>query len=287
MKILCVNIPPAEEGSEEAKFSERVYSAAVQRNIDLVLKNADVTYRTCEWGLPMMDAPVYHHLDVITARTAFYSAAKAEEEGFEGVLIDCFGDPMLHALRQHLDIPVVGLCESSLMLSNMMGKKIGIVLVSDYNLDIAEELVKNYGQSERCVGIESLPPGAETTLGPGLVNAEPLLDAFVTASKKLVAKGAEVIIPGCSLISLAARFVPGVEDKYPNGLTEIDGAIVADLIGNAVLLLNSLATLKAADSSWISRKLRYIMPTPEEKEMFRCVSEDPYLKFWDHKINNK
>ena len=35
----------------------------------------------------------------------YYAARNAKEEGFDAVVVNCFGDPMLWELRQALDIP--------------------------------------------------------------------------------------------------------------------------------------------------------------------------------------
>ena len=58
-----------------------------------------------------------------------------------------------------------------------------------------------------------------------------------------------MVIPGCSLLSLAARLAPGLENEYPNGLTELEGLAVADLIGNSNRNLDTLIGLRKAVSA--------------------------------------
>ena len=282
MKILCVMIPPGKENSDYGQYVKSVYAPAMQKNIDLLMQEGTrVVYRTCQWGVPVFEAPLYRHVAVLASRIAFYAAVKAEKEGFDGVLIDCFGDPMLHELRQELDIPVVSLAESSLLLSTVMGKKFGIVAVGENDRLGIDEDVKRYGLKHSYAGCEALPPESAEGLGPALIDANVLLDSFKISARKLIDHGAEIVIPGCSLMSLAARLAPGMEAEYPNGLTEVDGLAVADLIGDAMTLLNTLICLKRAGSTWISRKERYKMPTPREKEILKTVTEDKTLKFWN------
>jgi allantoin racemase len=65
----------------------------------------------------------YRYVDHLAAPMVFQSAQHAQEEGFDAVIINCFGDPMLHELRQALDIPVIGIGEPTFLLSSVMCAK--------------------------------------------------------------------------------------------------------------------------------------------------------------------
>lgn len=46
---------------------------------------------------------------------------------------------------------------------------------------------------------------------------------------------------------------PGCEEKYPNGLYEVDGVPLVDVISTAVRMAEVLASMKNAGIPWISR----------------------------------
>ncbi|MGI6854537.1 aspartate/glutamate racemase family protein [Mesorhizobium sp. 1B3] len=56
---------------------------------------------------------------------------KCEREGFDAAIIGCFGDPGLEAARELVNIPVVGPCESSLLLASGLGHKFSVLTIFD------------------------------------------------------------------------------------------------------------------------------------------------------------
>jgi allantoin racemase len=281
MRVLCVNIPAGEEDSEFGQFMKSAYVPLLQRNFDLVKRDdTAITYRFCEWGNDHMEPSFYRYMDHLGSVMVYHAAAHAEEEGFDAVLINCFGDPMLWELRQVLDIPVVGLGESTMLLSAMMGWKFGIVMISPYMLPGQEERIARYGLKERCAGMRG---SAENPLSQerALVDARETIEAFAHVARELIAAGADILIPGCSLISPAMRLTPGAEEEYPHGVTEIDGVPIADVLGDTITTAETLASIKRGGSSWISRKLLYPRATPEAKQLARVVTDGSGFKFWD------
>lgn len=49
-------------------------------------------------------------------------AKEAEAEGYDGVISNCFGDPGVKPAREILDIPVIGPCEASLLITSSLAK---------------------------------------------------------------------------------------------------------------------------------------------------------------------
>lgn len=82
-------------------------------------------------------------------------------------------------------------------------------------------------------------------------------------------------------MSPTIRFAPGAEEKYPNGLTEIDGVAVADVLSQAIKLVESLVAISKAGSAWISRKCLFAQPSPHVLQLGEKLTDNPGLKFWD------
>lgn len=282
MKILVIQIPTAKKDSPYYEYSKNVYCPMLKRGFDAALQRDDVeyTFRTCEWGL-VADVPIYDYCDTLTRRQVFYAGVNAEEEGFDAVFVDCMGDPMLDELRQAIDIPVVGMGESSMIMSTLMGRKYAFVMPSQREVELMPEVMFKYGTLANCTGSYALPAGADMMMAPALEDAREFLPMFEEVCRKAVAEGAEVVLPGCCLISIVCSQAPKAQDAYPNGLKTVDGAVVMDLLGASMLTLEALVKLKKAGSPWISRKQKYMIPPAEHKEKMRNVTQDPSLTYWD------
>lgn len=90
-----------------------------------------------------------------------------------------------------------------------------------------------------------------------------MIESFRQVARELIADGAEVLIPGCMVMTSAMRIASGCEEEYSNGLTEVDGVPVVDVVGAASKLAEVLVSLKKGGSTGISRKGFYGRPTPE------------------------
>lgn len=281
MRILLVNVPAAAEDGESGQFFKTVLVPLLRRNLDLVKqKDTKVTFRFSRWGLTGMDAIFYSYLDHLNSKLVFYAVAQAEREGFDAVMIACFGDPMLWEVRGALDIPVVSIGESSMLLATMMGYKFGVVTISPHNILGQEERIAKYGLGERSVGVRAISEtGDEQVMA--MQDVRHTIESFKKVARELITDGAEVIIPGCALMSPSLRLAPGAEKDYPNGLTEVDGVPVADVIGDTIKMAEMLVALKQAGSSWISRKGLYAQATPRAKEFGQMVLKDDGPGFWD------
>jgi allantoin racemase len=282
MKILLVNIPAAEEDNETGQFFKSVMVPLLRRNLDLVKqKDTEITFRFSRWGLTGMDPVFYSYIDHLDTRLAFHASAHAEEEGFDAVFIACFGDPMLWEIRQALNIPVVGIGESSMLLATLMGYKFGVVTISPLNIIGQEHSIAKYGFKERSAGVRAIPESGEEQI-MAMQDARHTIECFKKVARELIDDGAEIIIPGCALMSPALRLAPGAEKDYPNGLTEVDGVPVADVIGDTIKMAETLVALKQAGSCWVSRKGLYAQPTTHAKELAQMVLKDDGLGFWDY-----
>lgn len=281
MKILFVNIPAGDKNDEFGHIFKNALVPLWRRNIDPVKqKDTEVVFRCSRWGMGGMDASFYSYIDHLASRMVFHVAARAEEEGFDAVLIGCFGDPMVWEMRQALNIPVVAIGEASMLLSTLMGRKFGVVTISPYNVPGQEERIAKYGLKERSAGVRAIPESPEEQI-KALTDARATIEAFKRAARELIANGAEVVIPGCSLMSPALRLAPGAEKEYPDGVTEVDGVPIADIIGDTIKMAETLVSLKQAGSSWISRKALFARATPVARECGKMVTEDTRISYWD------
>src|SRR5882672_6048495 len=101
----------------------------------------------------------------ITSRAAAAVAGHAvldtyarEGKGADAVVIACFGDPGLFALRELATIPVVGMAEASCHLASTLGRKFSIVTGGHRWGPMLEEFVATIGLGANLASVRTMAP---------------------------------------------------------------------------------------------------------------------------------
>ena len=131
---------------------------------------------------------------------ALEEAESAEEEGFDSVAMSCFGDVGLDAMREALDIPVVGACQAAVHLASLLGSKFSIISGGSGGIRSAEDLVSKYGFKSKLASIRHV------NLSPlqfAIEKGELQKRLLVEAKKAISEDGADVIILGCGGMNVA------------------------------------------------------------------------------------
>jgi Asp/Glu/hydantoin racemase len=152
----------------------------------------------------------------ISTRASAAIAAHAALDAFarhgrqvDVVLIACFGDPGLFALRELAPVPVVGMAEASCHLASTVGRKFAIVTGGERWGPMLEEFVAAIGLAAKLASVRTVAPsGAEIAADP-----EAALEALSASCRRAAHEdGAEaIILGGLGLAGLAER----IADKVP------------------------------------------------------------------------
>ena len=119
------------------------------------------------------------------------SFRQAEKEGYDTVVPLGMLDLGVDGGKSAVDIPVVGPMEASLHIACLLGDRFGLIIYHEKLLAFNRAIVRRYGMEERIVGF-----GVSGFDLPDLTaHREEVVQNFVNEAKKLVANGAEVIIP--------------------------------------------------------------------------------------------
>ncbi|RLG77245.1 MAG: hydrogenase expression protein HupH, partial [Thermoprotei archaeon] len=126
---------------------------------------------------------------------ALLEAEKAEEEGYDAVIDYCHSDPGLIAMKEKLEIPVVGLHEASIHLASMLGRKFSIVTVGGENVKGPKlDRVRLYGLENKLASVRSV----DIKVLDIKKDFNKLVDALYQEAKKAITEdGADVIVLGC------------------------------------------------------------------------------------------
>jgi allantoin racemase len=176
--------------------AQRIAGAAVQ--VHTVTARFGAPYIACEASYAVAGHAV---LD------AWAEASANRAAGFDAVLIGCFGDPALMALRECSATPVTGLAEAAFVEAAKTGQ-FAIVTGGVRWKPMLERLAQNLGFEALLAGIHTVEQsGAELARDPLAAQAI-LSKACATAAERFDAKS--VIVGGAGLAGLAAVIQPMV-----------------------------------------------------------------------------
>jgi len=191
------------------------------------------------------------------ARALIRNAVEAERQGYDAMAITHFQDAGLMEVKSVVDIPVLGLGETTLFHACTLGRKLGLVTINPVFVPWHEEQVIRYGLQQRVVGVRAVD-----------AKVSDFIDAFasVEAYKKLEPKwtrecrilldaGADVIVPAGGLPMMLFGAEPGAN---------IDGAPIV----NGVTLIAKSAEMaiklrRIAGMATVSRRSNFVKP-PEK-----------------------
>lgn len=146
------------------------------------------------------------------AAIAGHAALEAMAEhvpGCDAVLLACFGDPGLSALKEVSPVPVVGMAEASCHLACTLGRRFGIVTGGERWPAMLEEFVGGQGLTSRLAGIRALAPTGDVLTRDLDAGIAQLAEACRLTVEE---DGAEVVIlGGAALAGLARRVGETVE----------------------------------------------------------------------------
>lgn len=168
-------------------------------------------------------------------------AVAAEHAGFDAVAVTCFHDPALAEARSTVGIPVVSMCESSLLAAFTMGQRLGLIGIGPANVRLVQERVRAHGFDSRVVGILPLADSVhEHDIEAAFVDEGRLAEAFRATARRVMAAGAEVLVPCETLLNTAlAR----------QGVCAVDGIPVLDgysaMLAHAEMLVQLRRTRSA------------------------------------------
>lgn len=172
---------------------------------------------------------------------------EAEEKGFDGIIITCFGNASVDPAREIVSIPVIGSGQASMLLAAGLGHRFSVIgtvrsAADRHRIEAMKLGVEAKLASVRCIDtrVLSLHDDLEATVS-----------AMLKAGRKAIEEdGAQVLIPGCfGMIGLAERM------QHELGVPVVDPA------GASVKLIETLVDLKLSQS-----KLAFPIPPPKKRD---------------------
>ena len=158
----------------------------------------------------------------------------AEEEGYDAYAISSIPDIMLRESRAALNIPVVGYGESAMLFACTLGEKFGILNFIEGMAGQLADNAQRYGLGSRFVAARQVGFTFADVL-QGYTDPAELIARFKVSARKMIAEGADVIIPGeAPLCVLLAQ----------HGVSRVDDVPVMDSLAAWVKMAESLVDLR-------------------------------------------
>lgn len=145
------------------------------------------------------DAPggplsIESHVEEIACVPPMIRALASRPRQPDAVVIGCFGDPGLAAVRETMDCPVVGPFEASLHLGLQLGARVGVVTILDSVIPVLDHLVRGMGLSLRYAGTASI----DVAVLDLSRQVDDVVARVVSAGSDLVRRrDADVLVVGC------------------------------------------------------------------------------------------
>jgi allantoin racemase len=190
----------------------------------------------------------------------------AEREGYDAVAISCFLDPGLEVARSMVDIPVVSSCETSLLISSMLGHSFGFLTLDETMAGFLRKLVVRHGFGDRVKMVAAMdPPIDEHELDSAFAGSPAFVARFSAQAERMVAQGADVVIPAEGVLNVAL---------VRNGVRAVAGAPVLDSYGSLIALAETMVRLRRISGLGVSRAGDYAKPPAAVMPALRGIVAD-------------
>jgi len=198
----------------------------------------------------------YRSLEFVETIEVLENVARAEAEGYDAVLLGNVADPGLREAREIADIPVLGLCETSLHVACLMGASFGLVGSNEKHRARILENVVRYRLEHRLAAFERMTlerlPDLDLAFTEGAVRTR-ILGEFRAAAEACAAAGAEVVIPAVGVV-MALVAEAGIDEARP-GTPILNGIVALVKMGETAVRMRRLM-----GGRFTSRRAAYAQP---------------------------
>lgn len=102
------------------------------------------------------DAIESHTDEVLAAAEVIKDCIRAEEEGFDGIIIYCFSDLAIDAVRENVSIPVIGPGEVTLTAAGSLSNRFTVITTTEDNIARTYRRLKGSGLADKMTSVRAL-----------------------------------------------------------------------------------------------------------------------------------
>lgn len=178
-----------------------------------------------------------HYDEAMSVPGILHAIQRGEQEGVDGYVIACFGDPGLDAARELARGPVVGIAEAAMHTASHLGRGFSVVTTLARTMGRAGDLAERYGMQRLCRGIHACDiPVLD-------LDSDPDARKIVTEACRgaVESDGSDVVVLGCA--GMAEMCAPISAEL---GVPVVDGVTAATLTVQSLVAMG-LGTSKRGE----------------------------------------
>jgi allantoin racemase len=143
--------------------------------------------------------------EMLAAPAIVQEVVRAQQEGCDGVFIDCFGDPGVVAAREMVWIPVVGAFQPAALAACALAGRWSVVTVLKNVVPMLRELARRLGVESNIASVRDIDTPVLELQDKGAFQKR-LLEQI---EKAVDQDGAEAVVLGCTGMIGVARWLQG------------------------------------------------------------------------------
>ncbi len=213
-------------------------------------------------GLKPPDVHLHRLTETRCAMQVVANAIKAEQEGVDAFVVGHFQDSGLHEARSAVNLPVLGLGETSMLHACTLGQLIGLITINPIFIPWHREQITKYGLTTRVIGVTALTGLAVADYVKACADDNAfgrVYEAFKTVAQPLTQAGAEVLIPAGGLPALVLSGKPDLD---------VDGAVILNPVPVLAKHAEAAVHLARLGLPTASRRSTFALPSHECREEF-------------------
>lgn len=216
MKIKII-IPNASRAFLESQIEERRRAARPGVDLDVICLSEGPL--SLEGGVD----------EALIGPSLLSEAKKAQQEGYDAIVIDCAMDPGVRAVRELVDLPVTSALESALLFALGLGDKISVVTVLENTARVIRDRVRTYEFQGRVASVRF----ADVPV-LDLKEKDRATEAILGEARRAIEEdGADAIVLGCTGMSPVAA---ALGKKLP--VPVVDPAAAALTMAESLVQMN-------------------------------------------------
>jgi allantoin racemase len=225
-----------------APMEKTLGQAEIQRRQDYLQRHAAADTEIRVQSVPSGYPSIESERDVVTvAPHLLHGMQRAEADGASAGIIGCFSDPALDAIRETVNMPVVGPGQSAIALAIQLGESYSILSPLDSGAKRARPRLRGQGLTERLASIRGVGVSVvDLTRGDNAA-----WDRIIETGRRCIDDGADVLVMGC----MSMAFM-GVERELSDRLSVPVVSPVLAALKTAETLLD--LTLTHSRAAWPS-----------------------------------
>ena len=171
-----------------------------------------------------------HYDEAMSLPALLREMQKAEAAGAQGFVLACFDDPGLHACREIVSGPVIGICEAAMHAATMVATSFSVVTTLQRSVPIIEELAHRYGMARFCRKVRAADIPVLQLEDAGKKGDEARQKIKEEIMRAAAEDNCEAVILGCAGMADLAKTL-----SAECGLPVIDGVVTAVRLCEALI----------------------------------------------------